>query len=92
MRRDFEPVPDPAGSLEPPRRYPPTAVGAATPLPEPQPRRVTGSIYFRGHDSALARAAKLAIALPVTGAIVAGKAIGRVARRIGRRTRRTPAR
>lgn len=46
-----EPVPQPAGSLVPPPRYPPTAVGAATPEPEPsghpmrslaaQPRRAS---------------------------------------------------
>jgi len=35
---EFKPIPDPAGALEPPRRYPPTAVGAATPAPEPLPR------------------------------------------------------
>lgn len=30
----FLPVPDPRGSLEPPRRNPPTAVALATPDPE----------------------------------------------------------
>lgn len=31
-----DPVPEPGGSLRPPIRYPPTAVGVATP-PPPQP-------------------------------------------------------
>ena len=36
----FLPIPDPAGSLEPPRRPPPTALATATPEPEPNPREV----------------------------------------------------
>lgn len=40
--REFEPVPQPSGSLEPPRRFPPTAVGVETPEPEPQPRAARG--------------------------------------------------
>lgn len=31
---EFLPIPDPRGSLEPPRRNPPTAIGVATPDPE----------------------------------------------------------
>jgi hypothetical protein len=32
----FAPIPDPSGSLDPPRRFPPTALATATPEPEPQ--------------------------------------------------------
>jgi hypothetical protein len=35
---DLPPETQPSGSLEPPRRYPPTAVGAAMD-PEPEPQR-----------------------------------------------------
>ena len=42
MRDEYEPVPEPRGSLVPPPRYPPTAVGAATPEPEPRPFRSFG--------------------------------------------------
>jgi hypothetical protein len=31
-----------AGSLDPPSRFPPTAVGAATPEPEPHPQSASG--------------------------------------------------
>jgi hypothetical protein len=34
--REFQPVPDPSGSLRPPDRWPPTAVGTETPEPEPE--------------------------------------------------------
>jgi hypothetical protein len=34
--REFQPVPDPSGSLQPPDRWPPTAVGTETPEPEPE--------------------------------------------------------
>ena len=38
MTDDFTPETEPSGSLDPPRRNPPTAVGAMTPEPEPEPR------------------------------------------------------
>jgi hypothetical protein len=47
MRRRFEPIPDPAGALVPPPRYPRTAVGAATPLP-PRGRSEDGA-FQRQH-------------------------------------------
>jgi hypothetical protein len=34
-----EPIPQPAGSLDPPRRQPPTAVATLTPEPPPMHRR-----------------------------------------------------
>jgi hypothetical protein len=37
-------VPDPAGSLVPPPRHPPTAVGAATPEPAPERRPARATI------------------------------------------------
>ena len=36
---DWRPEPQPEGSLQPPRRNPPTAVGVATPPPPPRRRR-----------------------------------------------------
>ena len=36
--QEFQPPTDPFGSLQPPNRRPPTAVGAETPMPEPRPR------------------------------------------------------
>lgn len=68
---EFKPIPDPAGSLEPPRRYPPTAVGAATP-PEPPRRPVTARAKAR--PSKLALALQLALILPLLGAKVAVRA------------------
>lgn len=41
----FAPIPDPCGSLDPPRRYPPTALGTATPEPEPRPDPVNEAAY-----------------------------------------------
>jgi hypothetical protein len=38
----FEPTPDPRGSLGPPDRHPPTAVGTATP-PPPRPPAAPGA-------------------------------------------------
>jgi len=43
----FEPTPDPHGSLGPPDRHPPTAVGTATP-PPPRPPRPPVSRARRG--------------------------------------------
>jgi len=44
MTEPWSPDPEPSGSLEPPRRRPPTAVGVATPPPPrgPEPRYVDG--------------------------------------------------
>lgn len=42
---DFEPVPQASGSLEPPNRRPPTAVGTSTPEPAPRPRREQGTMH-----------------------------------------------
>ena len=36
--REFRPIPDPAGALQPPNRRPPTAVATATPEPNRAPR------------------------------------------------------
>jgi hypothetical protein len=35
--REFRPIPDPAGALQPPNRRPPTAVATATPEPNRAP-------------------------------------------------------
>lgn len=40
----FNPIPDPRGSLDPPRRNPPTTLAAATPEPEPEPRRLNDAL------------------------------------------------
>jgi hypothetical protein len=42
VTEEFTPETEPSGSLDPPRRPPPTAVGAMTPEPEPDPRRYEG--------------------------------------------------
>jgi hypothetical protein len=42
MSDDSTPDTQPAGALDPPRRQPPTAVGAMTPEREPDPRRHHG--------------------------------------------------
>lgn len=42
MSDSWEPIPDPHGDREPPRRRPPTAVGVLTP---PPPRRPSRSVY-----------------------------------------------
>jgi len=39
----FVPVPDPGGSLDPPRRNPPTALATAVPEPERQPTSTRAS-------------------------------------------------
>ncbi|MEX1181698.1 MAG: hypothetical protein WEF86_00580 [Gemmatimonadota bacterium] len=56
------------GSLEPPRRPPPTAVGAATPDPEPPPRRGTPYMMHRSVSVELIRVPLLVIRLLVRGA------------------------
>ena len=40
MPADFEPTPEPRGSLVPPVRHPPTTAAVQTPPPPPRPRRV----------------------------------------------------
>jgi hypothetical protein len=60
MTDEFAPMPQPDGSLDPPRRNPPTAVATAAPLPEPVsgpvrwlPRRQTtfGRLFDRALDA-----------------------------------------
>jgi hypothetical protein len=47
MSEEYVPEPLPGGSLGPPRRYPPTAVGVMTPEPEPAPfARRSGTYYL----------------------------------------------
>ena len=63
----FEPTPDPHGSLGPPDRHPPTAVGTATPPPPRPPRpavtRARRGLFRRAVDGALDVADRLADAL-----------------------------
>lgn len=73
--REFRPVPDPSGSLQPPNRRPPTAVGAETPEPEPRPSPTSPR---RGRR----RRGRLAALLESTLAIPRG--LLRVARRVAR--------
>ena len=51
---EHEPVPQTAGSLVPPPRYPPTAVGAATPEPDPS-RAPTPFIAARARTASIGR-------------------------------------
>lgn len=64
--REFRPVPDPSGALQPPRRDPPTAVGLLTPEPEPVP---SGRTRFAGlwgaNPSVLADVLRGIIGMPV---------------------------
>ena len=55
MTDDFTPETEPSGSLDPPRRHPPTAVGAMTPEPEPEPGRGARSVHhvLSSHDHPL---------------------------------------
>src|SRR5262245_54872792 len=46
MARPFRPEPEESGSLQPPRRNPPTAVGTATPPPR-RPYKPGNYRYFR---------------------------------------------
>jgi hypothetical protein len=47
MSDEYVPEPLPSGSLDPPRRHPPTAVGVVTPEPEPAPfTRRSGTRYL----------------------------------------------
>jgi len=62
--RDFAPIPDPSGALQPPNRRPPTAVGAdaSGPAPRPAPRP---SIPHREPPSRLERALEVVLAVPL---------------------------
>lgn len=63
--REFRPVPDPSGALQPPRRDPPTAVGVATPEPEPVPsRRTRFAGLWASNPSVLADALRGIIGVP----------------------------
>lgn len=43
----FEPIPDPGGSLDPPRRLPPTALATDAPEPDPEPGLLNEALYRR---------------------------------------------
>jgi len=44
----FVPIPDPGGSLEPPRRNPPTTLATDSPDPVPDPRSaILAELYYR---------------------------------------------
>ena len=65
MTDEFTPETEPSGSLDPPRRTPPTAVGAMT--PEPEPRRHAAS---RQHStSGSAPSLEEALLRPVADAV-----------------------
>lgn len=58
---EFLPVPDHRGSLEPPRRNPPTAVGLLTPEPEESFRRpLSGAGGFIGWRNVAIRLLEIA--------------------------------
>lgn len=68
MEREFTPEPEPSGSLEPPKRYPPTAVGTGTPNPDPDGEDAAPA---RGRRRRLPSSAmimlQLLVAVPVLG-------------------------
>src|ERR1043165_9875624 len=65
---DWTPDPQPFGSLEPPRKHPPTAVGVATPPPPGRPYRRTSRRRNRRKASVM-----FAITLVAAGAgVLAG--------------------
>jgi hypothetical protein len=66
--REFQPIPDPSGALQPPDRWPPTAVGAETPMPEPEPSR-QGASLSRSHRM---RRAVLRVLVAIPAGIVGG--------------------
>lgn len=78
---EFRPVPDPAGALDPPRRFPPTAVGAATPEPDPErePVRARARPARRG-KSPLMSVLQVAIALPLVGLALGVRAVRQLVR------------
>jgi hypothetical protein len=69
---DWTPEPQPFGWLEPPRKYPPTAVGVATPPPPRRPHR--RSTRSRWHFRKIAAVAALGVATSSAG-IAAGIAL-----------------
>ena len=70
--REFSPIPDPSGALQPPNRYPPTAVGVDTPEPDPAPAPFRRA---RQRHSFLRRVLNLAVGVPVYGAVLAVRAL-----------------
>jgi hypothetical protein len=62
MEQDDTPPTEPSGSLDPPRRQPPTAVATATPEPAPreEPR---AAVRRRGLEGAISRALDVVDAL-----------------------------
>ena len=68
--REFRPEPETSGALQPPNRYPPTAVGVDTPAPEPDGREF---VRLPAKRSLFARALRLAIGIPVVGLALAFK-------------------
>lgn len=81
----FAPIPDPDGSLDPPRRPPPTALACAAPYPEPQDDGASEHAY----QSAVAYCATLLRRLRVLRQASPAQWIGRVMRRLVSRGART---
>jgi hypothetical protein len=73
----FRPIPDPSGALQPPNRYPPTAVGVGTPEPDPRPapprrRAARGSL--------VTRVARGMVRIPLRAVNIAARAVRRAVR------------
>jgi hypothetical protein len=79
--REFQPIPDPGGALQPPNRRPPTAVGVETPDPEPAPRP---SVPARQAQSLLESVLEVVLAVPILLAGALGYPVSKYRRR-GRR-------
>lgn len=79
--REFQPIPDPSGSLQPPNRRPPTAIGAETPMPEPRPSPRGAAYRAPGRSRLFRTALRLAAGLPTA---LLNEAVRRVRRRMRR--------
>lgn len=100
MTDEWEPTPEAAGGLNPPRRRPPTALGLLTP---PPPRRPKRSVYrpsslrrrlaqaFLGASGAFAGVAVVSIAAHPVGVIVGSLVALAGARLLGISVRVAPA-
>jgi hypothetical protein len=67
MEHEFTPEPEPSGSLEPPKRYPPTAVGTGTPNPDPEGESAAPPRARRRLPSSAMIMLQLLVAVPVLG-------------------------
>ena len=80
MKREFRPEPDPAGSLQPPNRVPPTAIGAATP-PQPEPEPEPVRVRRRQLASPALTMIRLLLGVPMLGLKLGARVVRGLSRR-----------